>query len=289
MTPPPARFALDIGGTHLGGLACGAGPPVLFLHGFPDCAEAFVPMMEALGDRHFCVALDQRGHGTSDLADAPGSCTLDRLVADVAAVCDGLRLPVIDLVGHDWGGLVAWRFAERHPGRTRRLVTFNAPHPWCLQTALAQDRDQQARSAYVHDLRSPHAAQALAALDFAVLWTRFCGDPGETFRPDHRAALQAAWTRPGAWASMLRWYQDNPFHPGCQPPEAPSGPVTAPALMVWGEADPLFAASCLEGLATVAADCRRIPIPEGRHSVFRQDPARAASLVRAHLDPEHRT
>lgn len=285
MITAPARFTVELDDTRLNGFACGAGPPVLFLHGFPDCAEAFAQMMGTLSDHHLCIALDQRGHGTSSLARKSGSCALDRLVADVNAVCDSLALATIDLVGHDWGGLVAWRFAEQYPGRTRRLVTFNAPHPWCLQTALAGDQDQQARSAYVDALRAPLAGQALAALDFDTLWARFCSDARETFTPEHRAALLTAWTRPGGWASMLRWYLDNPFHPGCQRPETPPGPVTAPALMIWGEADPLFAPSCLEGLTKVAPNCRYVSISGGGHSVFRQDPAHAACLVRAHLDP----
>ncbi len=289
MSVPPVHFAAPIRGTHLHGLAWGSGPPILFLHGFPDCAEAFVPLMEALSDTHHCIGLDQRGHGASDLAVEPGSCSLDRLADDIAATCDWLGLACVDLVGHDWGGLVAWRFAERYPHRTGRMVLFNAPHPWCLQTALSADPDQQARSAYVDVLRAPETAGLLEALGFEGQWARFCGHGNETFRDTHRAALRAAWGRPGAWPSMLRWYQDNPFRPGCPPPGGPPAPVMAPVRIIWGESDPLLAPSSLAGQDRVLRDWQVVRVPDGGHSVFREQPARAARLVRGHLDPLQQT
>jgi pimeloyl-ACP methyl ester carboxylesterase len=270
-------------GTSLHVASCGAGPPLIFLHGFPDCHHAFFPLMEQLSDRHLCIAFDQRGHGRSDTPQDASAYRMDRLMGDVLAVADQFGLAKFGLVGHDWGGLVGWCLAGRHSQRVDRLIIFNAPHPWSLQQAMVRDTGQQARSAYVRRFRDPGAAARLAAMTPDQQWAIFFGNDAETIRPAHRRALQESWARPGAWQAMLNWYCADGPDPQATGPFAPPQRVGQPALLLWGEQDELFSPAALEGLEMIASRLKITRHPQGGHSLFRQFPVWSLTEVRDFL------
>ncbi|MBV9370604.1 MAG: alpha/beta fold hydrolase, partial [Alphaproteobacteria bacterium] len=117
---------------------------IVFLHGFPESHRTWRHQIEALANDHLVVAPDQRGFAGSDKPEGVENYETSRIVADLLALADALGLKHFTLVGHDWGGAVAWAAALQHPLRIRRLIIVNAPHPLVFQRSLIEDAAQRA-------------------------------------------------------------------------------------------------------------------------------------------------
>jgi epoxide hydrolase 4 len=265
----------------------GKGPAVIFLHGFPEHWRAFAPMMAALSDQFHCIAPDQRGFGHSDRPAASADYKIDQLADDIAGLIQALGLAQVDIIGHDWGGLVAWHLASRHPALLRRLVVFNAPHPHCLQAALDADPAQRLASQYAAQFSKPEALQVLLDQSPDDLWQVFFGaDEAKGWMDGpSKAAILVAWAQDGAWEAMLNWYRASGLDFSGNPAKARPAPpvILTPTLLIWGQDDRLFAKSTLNGHRDIAVDFTLELIAGGGHGVFREDPNRYACLVRDFL------
>jgi pimeloyl-ACP methyl ester carboxylesterase len=161
---------VDSDGVKLHYVTAGKGPLVVMLHGFPDFWYSWRNQMPELA-RHFqVVAYDQRGFNLSDKPEGVENYKINKLVGDLRAVVDHFKQKKAIIVGHDWGGMVAWTFAMTHPGRTDRLVILNLPHPKGLSRELANNPKQRAASAYARVFQRPDAASKVtpASLTFWV-------------------------------------------------------------------------------------------------------------------------
>jgi epoxide hydrolase 4 len=261
----------------------GSGPPIIFLHGFPEPWRAFAPMMTALAPKFECIAPDQRGYGKSDRPLDSDAYAIDQLADDIALLIKKMGLKRAHIVAHDWGGLVAWHFAGRHPKLLGRLVVFNAPHPYCLQAALDSDPDQRLASSYAYQFSQPKSHEALNARGPDALWSAFFGadETAGWMSPTDKAAILENWAQPDAWLTMLNWYRaaDFDYSVGAKANRPKPSIIAAPTLLIWGQKDPLFAPSALIGHCDFIADFRLEMIKEGGHSVFRQFPDQCAALV----------
>ena len=132
-----------------------AAPPIILLHGFPESHRTWRHIVPDLARDHFVIAPDQRGYARSSKPTGVDEYTPDKIVGDLIALADHFGLTTFTLVGHDWGGAVAWMAALRHPDRVARLVIVNAPHPFLMQRALFDDPDQRAASQYITAFRNP--------------------------------------------------------------------------------------------------------------------------------------
>src|SRR5262245_55847484 len=119
----------------------GDGPLVVLIHGFPDFWYTWRVQMAALADRYQVVAIDQRGYNLSDKPKGVENYDARLLVADVAAVIRDLGRDKATIVGHDWGGLVAWQFAIFLPQLTENLIILNLPHPNALLREMLTNKD----------------------------------------------------------------------------------------------------------------------------------------------------
>jgi pimeloyl-ACP methyl ester carboxylesterase len=162
--------------------------------------------MASLGTKHRVLAPDGRGHGRSGCPSELTEYRIQRLVADVLAVADHFSADRFALVGHDWGGIIAWCAAAWHPDRISHLITLNAPHPTLLQAGLDRDADQQVASSYIAALTAPDVEELLTP---SRLWELvFASDEARgLIGPAEKADLLASWNRPGAIAGMLNWYR----------------------------------------------------------------------------------
>jgi epoxide hydrolase 4 len=261
----------------------GGGPPVIFLHGFPEHWRAFAPAMTAFAPKFRCIAPDQRGYGKSDRPLDSDAYTIDQLADDIALLIETMGLKRAHIVAHDWGGLVAWHFAGRHPKLLDRLVIFNAPHPHCLQAALDSDPAQRLASSYAHQFSQPKSHVALNARGPEALWSAFFGadEVAGWISSTDKAAILENWSRPDAWLTMLNWYRaaDFDYGVGAKANRPKPGTIAAPTLLVWGQKDPLFAPSALNGHSDFIKDFRLEVIVDGGHSVFRQYPDLCAAMV----------
>lgn len=215
--------------------ALAAGPtdgrPVLFLHGFPEGAVEWEYQLAALGDRGFrAVAPDQRGYSPGVRPERPAEYAMTALVGDVIAVADALGWPTFDLVGHDWGGAVAWWTADEYPDRLRSLTVVSTPHPAALAESLRTDEEQRASSQYMLRWReTPATENAMLADGGRALRLMFDGAVPRGTVDDYIQRLR----EPGALTAALNWYRSGR-------PATAIGSVTVPTLYIWPTDDAAF-------------------------------------------------
>src|SRR6187455_702200 len=139
---------VDSNGVKIHYATMGSGPVMVMIHGFPDFWYSWRAQMAALSTRYQVVAIDQRGYNLSDKPAGQAQYDMSLLVGDVRAVVQQLaKGQKAIIVGHDWGGFVAWNFAMRHPELTERLIVLNLPHPRGVAYELTHNPEQQKNSA----------------------------------------------------------------------------------------------------------------------------------------------
>lgn len=255
------------------------GPLVLLLHGFPQTSAMWHRLLDGLGGAGFrAVAPDQRGYSPGARPADDDRYALDRLVADVLAVADEMGGHTFHLVGHDWGGMVAWRLAQRHPQRLRTLTVLSTPHPAALGRALAGEdgSDQRRRSAYVALLRAPGAGRALAAAGAAGL-RRLYSSTGLPAGEEEVHLEELA--DPGALSAALAWYRANDVEVLTSPE-----PVTTPTLYVWGADDPALGPEAARFTGDHVEGSYRFEVLDGvGHWIAETAPERLEQVLLEHL------
>jgi len=280
----PLEIAVDHprwGGLVFDALAAGPtdGEPVLLLHGFPQTARCWRHQLAALGATgRRAVALTQRGYSPRARPLPVEAYTMAELVGDVVAVADQLGWDRFHLVGHDWGGAVAWQVAGRHPQRLRTLTVLSTPHPRAFAEALAEpDGDQRQRSFYVDLLRAEGSEMGLLANDAAGLRLLFAG-AGMT-EDEARPYLQALATVE-ALGAAVNWYRAARLTD-----VEGLGPIVAPTLYVWSTEDPALGPEAAEATAAAVEGPYRFEVLDG---VDHWVPEHAADVMSAllveHLD-----
>lgn len=137
------------------------GEPLIFLHGFPESHRTWRHQLAHLSDRYRCIAPDQRGYCRSDKPEGVENYSADKLTTDIFALATALGIDRFTIVGHDWGGAIAWSVAlngmgaQGFGGRVERAIIANAPHPFVFQRKLIEDADQRAASQYMRAFRDP--------------------------------------------------------------------------------------------------------------------------------------
>ena len=264
-------------------------PPIILLHGFPESHRTWRHVIPQLGSDHFVIAPDQRGFARSSKPTGVDSYKPDRMVADLLALADHFGLTTFTLVGHDWGGAIAWMAALQHPDRITRLVIVNAPHPFVFQRTLFDDMEQRAASQYIRAFRNPDFEQHVARIGLSEFFD-------SSFRPHTDLARIAAekpvyldqWSQPGALTAMLDWYRASPIIvPAMEetPPrpaflDRPFPPMPQPVLIVWGLRDAALLPSQLEGLDVLIPDLTLVEVDAG-HFVPWENPDAIVRAIRA--------
>jgi pimeloyl-ACP methyl ester carboxylesterase len=253
-------------------------PLVVLLHGFPDLPVTWRRQMGPLAEAGYrVVAPLLRGYGSSPKPQGVVSYRIDRLVEDVAAVvrAEGAKSAAA-VVGHDWGGAIAWNVPRYAPGLAERIVVLNSPHPKALRRDLAT-LDQLRRSWYMLFFQLPTLPEMLLRRNGYAGLSRLMaralrGDPD-------RAALleeyREAWSEPGAMTAAVNYYRAA-FR--CAPPKPP-GRFDVPSLLIWGERDPHLATRLTEGLDRWVPDLRVERIPEAGHWVQLDAPDRVNDRI----------
>lgn len=277
----------DVGGLRLHYAERGSGPLVLMLHGFPEFWYAWRHPLAVLGERFHAVACDTRGINRSDRPAAVDAYRLEALVGDVAGLVAALGHERATLVGHDWGGFMAWETAIRRPDLVDRLVIVNCQHPELFHDLCATSPEQQAASRYMLAFRSARGEELVARDDFAGLRANIL-EPGlaagHLSQADAEAYL-ALWRDGGSVSAGLNYYRANRTGPaGAEPPQRrplAETVVRVPTLVIWGERDPYFAPSGLDRLPEVATDLTLRRFPDNDHWIIHQRPDEVARLVAA--------
>lgn len=285
---PAARDDLIHGSVVANGVrlhyrAMGEGPLVLLLHGFPDFSYTWREQMPALAAAGYrVVAPDLRGYARSDKPRGVMSYDLEVLADDVAALVHALGARrAAAVVGHDWGGLIAWRVAERHPAEVERIVVLNAPRPDAMVRALRSPA-QLLRSSYAVFFQLPLLPELLLraggyALPLRAL-RRGVHRPGAMTAEDlerHRRAL----AQPGALTAALAYYRAAGRRLLRRRLPHAAAPVAAPALILWGERDPFLAPWLAEEQLERSSRARLVRHHLAGHWVHRDEPDAVSGAI----------
>lgn len=290
--PGEARWAhrtFDVGEVQLHAVETGEGPLVLLLHGFPDFWYGWRGQLDALAAAGFrVVAADMRGYNLSEKPAGVWSYRLDKLAADVAGLVRACGADRARVIGHDWGGIVAWQAALRHEGLVERLAILNAPTPSALRRA-AMPPDQLLRSWYIYAFQVPGIPEAAMSFnDFTLLRTALAGDvkrPGALSRHDLDRYAQA-FAEPGALSAAIDYYRALPWFASADQAKAASR-FERPTLVIWGEQDPHLA-SALGDLDPARVPRGRVErVPEAGHWVHWDAPDRVNELLTGFLTKTH--
>jgi pimeloyl-ACP methyl ester carboxylesterase len=264
------RFTSDVAGD--------AGAPlVLLLHGFPQTRYTWrhqLPALAAAGFRP--VAPDQRGYSPGARPSGVAHYAVDLLLADALAIADALGAPRFHLVGHDWGGQLAWLLAARHPERVRTLTMLSRPHPAAFARALASDPQQGERSKHHRAFQDPATASLLIEDDARRL-RRLLRDHGV---PSADAdAYVAPLSTHDAIDAALNWYRASFWgRSGLALADTPA--VRVPTLFLWGDADRTVGRAAADATRDfVSAAYRFVIVPGAGHFLTDQ----AAEVVTTEL------
>ncbi|MGH9028981.1 MAG: alpha/beta fold hydrolase [Acidimicrobiales bacterium] len=258
-------FETRANGFTFTGLASGpeGGRPVMLLHGFPQTSWSWREELGALGAARFrAVAFDQRGYSSGARPGSVGDYGIDSLAADVLAVADAHGWESFDVVGHDWGAMVAWVIAARHEDRITTLSALSVPHPSAFAAALGDsDGEQAQRSSYIGVFRAEGgvAEKRLLGEDNSGdgLRTMFSAT-GLDPRSEDADRFVTAMLEPGAMTAALNWYRAM-----SRDAFAGIGPVAVPTLYVWSTADGAIGRKAAEATAAHVSGPYRFEVLEG--------------------------
>lgn len=266
-------------------------PAVILLHGFPESHRTWREVAPRLQDRFFLVMPDQRGFAGSSLPQEVDAYRTDLLIDDIFALADALGIERFALVGHDWGGAIAWGAALRGDPRLTRLAIINAPHPFVFQKSLIESEHQRAASQYITAFRAPDFAGMVEERGFDWFFdTTFSRHVDISKVSDaERRRYVADWSQPGAFRAMLNWYRGSRV---VVPPPGAAVPLPASllrafpqikvrTLVIWGMEDKALLPLQLDGLDELVENLAIVRLPQTGHFA----PWEAGDEVAAALEP----
>ena len=289
--PIPESLTLPVGSRNFSALALGSGPPVVLLHGFPDCLHTFaaqLPALAAAGYRAVAVAMPGYEPGSQRLDGAYGQATL---ADEIVALLDALDAPQVHLVGHDWGAAVGYAVAAMAPHRLCSLTAMAVPHGGRFMAEIGRYPKQLRLSWYMGFFQLPALPEKVVrSRDFAFLrrlWRSW--SPGWNFSYDDFAPVAATFAQPGVVESALAYYRAAVdlramLTPGKQPPIFD---VPVPTLAMTGEREGCIDADVFEAMSRVedfsgGLEVRRVA--DAGHFLHREQPQVVNERIIAWLD-----
>ncbi|MEQ1641239.1 MAG: alpha/beta hydrolase [Novosphingobium sp.] len=268
-------------------------PVLLFLHGFPDSHRTWRHQIAHLSGRFRCIAPDQRGYRGSSKPKGVENYTPDKLIGDIFLLAATLDVKEFTIVGHDWGGAIAWGVAlmGQAMGRVTRAVILNAPHPVIFPKLLYTNRQQRAASQYFRLFRDPASDALVEQFGLGGVLVKAFGETPENpkMEPEERTALMEDWQNREAAIAMLNWYRASPMEvldldapyelpAGWAPPAIPK--LNIPTLVVWAMDDIALPPANLEGMDELIDNLIIVKVPGSGHFVQWEAP----EAVNAALD-----
>lgn len=269
------------------------GPPVLFVHGFPESHRTWRGLVPLLGDKARMIMPDLRGYGSTDKPQNVADYATDTLVADLFALADAMNIDRFSLVGHDWGGAIAWAAALRGNPRIERLAIINSPHPLIFQKSLIEDPAQRAASQYMNAFRNPGMEAGIARMGMEAFFDKSFTPHVDLGKIDaeERQRYIDDWSRPGAMTAMLNWYRASKIvipevgEDIAMPEWVAHGvpKLTIPVRIIWGLEDKALLPIQLDGIGEIGDDVEVFPLPGVGHFAPWQAPDKVAAALRPFL------
>lgn len=238
---------IETNGIKLHTIIVGSGEPLILLHGFPDFWYSWSKVIPLLKDDFKLVIPDMRGYNLSDKPEGVENYKVEILLEDIKGLGEALRLGKFCLAGHDWGGVLAWIFAEKYPELLNKLIILNAPHHKIFAQKLKTDKDQQKASFYIFEFYKPNGEKFIVENDYKVLRESVFN---KNFSDSDREKYLEAWSQPGAIVGGVNYYRANRGFEGWK------GIIEVPTLVLWGMKDITLRPQLLEGLSDYVKDLR---------------------------------
>ncbi|MFW9897506.1 MAG: alpha/beta fold hydrolase, partial [Candidatus Thorarchaeota archaeon] len=263
-------------GIKLHTVISGIGKPIILLHGFPEFWYAWKNII--LGLKEYCklITPDLRGYNLSDKPQGLENYKLDVIVDDIKGLSEQLELGKFYLVGHDWGGVVAWAFAEKYPELLNKLIILNAPNLKLFGKNIQSNSSQRKASGYIKNLISPDGADNLLRNDCEMLKTTvfMTANYKKGYSQYDKEKYIEAWTQPGAINGGINYYKANPDLSNW------TGIVKVPTLIIWGMKDRFLLPKLLDNLNEFVEDLSIIRSEKASHWVNNDDPELVISSIK---------
>jgi pimeloyl-ACP methyl ester carboxylesterase len=268
-------------------------PPVILVHGFPESHRTWRDVAPLLADQLRLIMPDLRGFGDSDRPQDVADYATDTLIADIFALADALEIDRFALVGHDWGGAIAWAAALRGSPRITRLAIVNSPHPQIFQRSLIEDKAQRAASQYMRAFRDPGMEAGVARMGIETFFDKSFSKHVDMSRitPEERQIYIDQWSRPGALTAMFNWYRSSQAvvpatseqaeMPGWVARGVPK--LKIPVRVIWGLEDKALLPVQLEGMGEVGDNVEVFPLKGVGHFAPWEAPDQVADALRPFL------
>ena len=278
----------QVGDVKLHYLEAGDGPLLVLLHGFPEFWFGWRLQIKPLAEAGFrVVAPDMRGYNLSSKPEGIAPYTADQLAADLRGLIQERGAESGLLVGHDWGGTVAWATAMNHPEVVDRLAILNAAHPRRLQQGLRSPH-QLRKSWYFFYFQLPGLPEHHVRADHWQFFQDFLGDARPAYTPEEIERYVEAWSQPGAAAAMINYYRA-----AVRPPKGAKTelrPISAPTLVIWGQRDSYLGPELAEPDHDDVPNLDRVErLPEASHWVHHDEHERVTQLLVDFFAPAHTT
>ncbi len=259
------------------------GELVILLHGFPEFSYGFHHQMEELAASGYrVVAPDQRGYNLSDKPERIEDYTIDKLRDDIVGLIEAFGETSAFIVGHDWGGAVAWHLAASKPECVKKLIAINIPHPAAMPRVMMKNPLQWVKSSYMAFFQLPEVPEKLMAEnDFESMKQAVKGTArSSAFTEQELDRYREAWSQPGALTGMLNWYRA--LRKGSLN-QVPKRPIEIPVRILWGIGDQFLSPMLAKESLEFCENAELVWIGEATHWVHHEQPVIVNQLIKEFL------
>jgi pimeloyl-ACP methyl ester carboxylesterase len=269
---------VEVGEVRLHYVEAGAGPLLVLLHGFPEFWFSWRLQIAPLAAAGFrVIAPDLRGYNLSSRPAGVEAYSADRLAADVRGLIGELGAESALLVGHDWGGTVAWATAMGHPEVVDRLVIINAAHPRKLNEGL-RNPNQLRKLWYFFFFQLPGLPERIVRAGTWRFFRRYQRDARPPYTPEDTERYIESWSKPGAAAAIINYYRAAVRQ--SKQVQAQLRPISAPTLVIWGQRDRYLGPKLAEPDSADVPNLDRVErLPDASHWVHHDEPERVTQLL----------
>lgn len=268
----------------------GQGPPLVFLHGFPEYWGTWQALMADLARDYRCVAPDLRGYGLTAKPVHRSAYQIETLIRDGLGILDLAERHSPIVVAHDWGATLAFYLAMQAPNLVKHLIILNGAHPYVLQDHIWDNPEQRRASQYMASLMSDTGAHELNASNAVQIAKTWLSEPLETGKlsPAQYQRFLDLWSVQSNWDAMINWYRASGFSVPAMDAPAPrerwtdalDGRVECPVTMIWGAQDPVFSSCMLQDLAKICSTLEIHTLRNTGHVPHRDEPDKCIEIIR---------
>ncbi|WEG18715.1 alpha/beta hydrolase [Alkalihalophilus pseudofirmus] len=256
------------------------GPLVILLHGFPEFWYGWRNQVEPLVQSGYRVVIpDQRGYNLSERPLEIKEYTIDHLRDDITGIIDYLGYKKANIIGHDWGGIVAWHLASTKPEYVEKLTVINSPHPAVFKSTILKNPMQLLRSMYMMFFRIPKLPETLLSKNDYDSVKKVLTQTSlpDTFTDQELSKYVQAWQQPNALTTMLNWYRAMTRTPLVKP-----SIIQVPVQVLWGQKDAFLSSQLAKDSAALCNDAELIMI-DGTHWVHLEKSELVNSMIEKFL------